>query len=255
MRLNLLLTRYTFICLTGTVMLTGCMPQQYRHPGPGGAFIDAVLAPETLYPLAAAGLIAATGSDRGISEWAGSRAPVFGSPERADEWSDRLVSGLRYADTATTLLVRDGRDRHSVRMKLGMLALGIASETVAEMGTGAAKNAALRERPDGSDRMSFPSAHSADAGVHAALAARNLGQTPLPPAGRQVLRGGIVLAAAGAGWSRVEARRHYLSDVLAGMAVGCFMSNLLLNAFLPYGCSVSVDPLDDVTFLSLRLRF
>ena len=67
------------------------------------------------------------------------------------------------------------------------------------------------ERPDGSNRRSFPSAHSATAFAAASSIYRRRGPGEGVPA----------LALAGfTGLSRVEARKHHWRDVLAGAAIG-----------------------------------
>mgnify|MGYP000132644693 CR=1 FL=1 len=68
-----------------------------------------------------------------------------------------------------------------------------------------------RERPDGSDSMSFPSAHSAAAAAIAAV----LWQRHGAPAGAPA-----ALAAAWTALSRVHTGRHRPSEVVAGLAIG-----------------------------------
>lgn len=68
-----------------------------------------------------------------------------------------------------------------------------------------------KERPDGSDNHSFPSGHSTAAFQTAHFIARRYGWSYGLPA---------YLGAAYVGYSRVEARKHYNSDVLAGAAIG-----------------------------------
>jgi membrane-associated phospholipid phosphatase len=94
-----------------------------------------------------------------------------------------------------------------------------------------------RRRPDGGVR-SFPSGHAASAAVGAAFLQRRYGWKYGIPA---------YAAAAFVGWSRVEARRHYTSDVLAGGALGIGANVLLTKrharvaAFpVPGGVSVAV---------------
>ena len=83
--------------------------------------------------------------------------------------------------------------------------------TLTQLVVGPIKLAARRRRPDGSDRRSFPSGHTANAFAVARLVHRHYGgrsATPLYLLG--------ALTAAG----RLEDSRHYLSDVLVGVAVG-----------------------------------
>jgi membrane-associated phospholipid phosphatase len=77
--------------------------------------------------------------------------------------------------------------------------------------TGILKYTVHRERPDGSDRLSFPSGHTSSAFSLAAVADHHYGWKVGVPA---------YLLASGIGLSRVESNRHNLSDVLAGATIG-----------------------------------
>lgn len=82
---------------------------------------------------------------------------------------------------------------------------------VTEIYTGALKYSVGRQRPDGSDQLSFPSGHTSAAFTLATVADRHCGWKVGVPA---------YLLASGIGLSRVEKNRHYLSDVLAGATLG-----------------------------------
>jgi membrane-associated phospholipid phosphatase len=68
-----------------------------------------------------------------------------------------------------------------------------------------------RERPDGSNSLSFPSGHTSSAFSLATVAERHYGWKVGVPA---------YLLASGIGLSRIEKDKHYLSDVLAGATLG-----------------------------------
>jgi membrane-associated phospholipid phosphatase len=68
-----------------------------------------------------------------------------------------------------------------------------------------------KERPDGSDHNSFPSAHTSVAFQSAAFIQKRYGWKKSIPA---------YLSAAFVGYSRVYADKHYVEDVLAGAAIG-----------------------------------
>lgn len=89
-----------------------------------------------------------------------------------------------------------------------------------------------RQRPDGSDRLSFPSGHAANAFATAGVLNRRYGP-----------RVGVPLFILGAfvGAGRIEDNRHFLSDVVAGAALGAIL-----------GCSVSRTEADRLTLLPLR---
>jgi membrane-associated phospholipid phosphatase len=73
------------------------------------------------------------------------------------------------------------------------------------------KHATRRPRPDGSDRLSFPSGHASNAFVIATVIERHYGwKTGLP----------LYALASTVAVSRLQRDRHYLSDVLAGATLG-----------------------------------
>lgn len=77
--------------------------------------------------------------------------------------------------------------------------------------TSAFKSLASRTRPDGSDRLSFPSGHTSTAFAWATVAQEHYGWKAGVPS---------YLAAGAIGLSRISRNKHHLSDVLAGAALG-----------------------------------
>jgi hypothetical protein len=77
--------------------------------------------------------------------------------------------------------------------------------------TGGTKLAAGRPRPTGSSRVSFPSGHTTSAFAAATVTAHYYGAKAAIPG---------YLAATLVGVSRLDADKHYLSDVVAGAAIG-----------------------------------
>jgi membrane-associated phospholipid phosphatase len=77
--------------------------------------------------------------------------------------------------------------------------------------TSALKHLASRTRPDGSDRLSFPSGHTSSAFALATVADAHYGWKLGVPS---------YLAASAIGLSRISMNRHHLSDVVAGAAIG-----------------------------------
>jgi membrane-associated phospholipid phosphatase len=82
------------------------------------------------------------------------------------------------------------------------------------------KETVHKERPDGSNDQSFPSGHAAGAFQAASFVQRRYDDIPAWP--------GYVLATY-TGWTRVEAKKHFTSDVLAGAALGIGSSFLFVK--------------------------
>ena len=64
------------------------------------------------------------------------------------------------------------------------------------------------------------------------LANRNIDSIDMPQALKQSMKIGNYLLASGVGWARVEGRRHYPSDVLAGAALGHFLTAFIHDSFM-----------------------
>jgi len=88
------------------------------------------------------------------------------------------------------------------------------------------KHATDRERPDASDRLSFPSGHTSSTTVRMTLVRRQVDRARLSPAARLAVDVGASFVAVVCGWARVEGRKHYPSDVLVGWALGWFVGGV-----------------------------
>jgi hypothetical protein len=99
-----------------------------------------------------------------------------------------------------------------------------------------------RERPDGSDKESFPPATPRPRAAYCSLAWRNLRETPMPDPLRYVF-------GAASWWRPAErlgarrSRRALPSDVLAGAALGNFLARFVHDSFLG-----SYDPVQLTAF-------
>ena len=91
-----------------------------------------------------------------------------------------------------------------------------------------------RERPDGSNHVSFPSGHSASAFATATVLQRHYGWWVGVPA---TLVAGYVATA------RVHDNKHYLSDVIFGGALGIAAQRTVMLRGGRYGFAVSAAPL------------
>lgn len=118
--------------------------------------------------------------------------------------------GARYLVGLTAGLFVTGRFAHNGRFRAATYDMTQAALIDAAYFV-AIKYAVRRERPDGSNRLSFPSGHTANAVALATAAARHYGPRVAIPA---------YLIAGFIGVSRIERQAHHLSDVLAGATLG-----------------------------------
>jgi membrane-associated phospholipid phosphatase len=196
------------------------------------AAVRALFDVQTLAPAAGALIFAIDDLDEKVSDWAVQHTPLFGSEATAGDVSDVLLDVLRAEAAATALMTPSGNDP---AQWLVAKAKGVAVEFLAHEATGGA-TAALKDwtdrtRPNGGTR-SFPSAHASGAFSAATLANRNLDFINMPPLVRTSLQAGNILLASSVAWARIEARQHFPSDVLAGAALGHFVSAFIHDAFL-----------------------
>jgi hypothetical protein len=208
----------------------------------GNAAYTSLVSPFTWLPVAGAAILQIDNWDRRASKWASDTTPVFGSQRNANNWSNYLLitSGALYTSTA---LLTPGSDQSGEWLtdKMKGFIVGGAAVGLSEGVVGVLQPALDRERPDGSSQ-SFPSGHATAAASFSTLAAKNIGTMQLARQTEIAADSGLVLLAAGTAWARVEAKRHYPADILAGMAIGHFISAFVNDAFLGLDNSRGVVP-------------
>jgi membrane-associated phospholipid phosphatase len=251
------------VVAAGSLLLGGCGIRQTAKVGleePSAiptwervkhAAVHAATDPITLGSAAASAAVFASGTDQAISDWATTNTPVFGSMQGARDWSDRLRAGTMYSfwgslgGEVAKEVARNGTPGLLYPGLAGAAAGGVAAGANSYL-TAKIKGGSGRLRPDGTDTRSFPSGHSSTASVHATLASRSIGRLGLPTPVTMGLNTGLGLMAAGTAWARVEGKCHYLSDVLAGAALGhffgTFVSDLFLGVGSPTRINITVDP-------------
>lgn len=208
----------------------------------GKAAYNSMVSPFTWMPVAGAAILQIDSWDQKISTWASDETPIFGSQVNANNWSDYLLytSGALYATTA--LLTPSGDQAGEwLTDKMKGFIVGGAAIGLSEGLVGILQPALNRERPDRS-RQSFPSGHATAAASFSTLAAKNIGTRQLARSAEIAADSGLVLIAAGTAWARVEAKRHYPADILAGMAIGHFLSAFVNDAFLGLDGSRGLAP-------------
>ncbi|MBL7187667.1 MAG: phosphatase PAP2 family protein [Phycisphaerae bacterium] len=203
---------------------------------------DAFFSINTLAPLAGALAFSVDDFDERVSDWAVKHTPVFGSKDEAGDASNYLTTPLHVEVLITALATPSGDvpDEWMVSKFKG-LGVELAAMGAARSTTNWLKGATDRTRPDKSSDVSFPSAHASSAFSFATLANRNIDSIGMPGTLKPAIKAGNLLFASGVAWARVEEQRHYPSDVLAGAALGHFLTAFIHDAFLSLPDDGDVD--------------
>lgn len=221
---------------TAAPTVPAAVPEEASRPSwlarLGGAVLDGVRDPEVWAPLAAAAVLGSTHLDGDLADWAADTAPVFGSSARARDASDVLLRGSEWAMAAGVVVLSHDPDPRRWTLRAGQEAAVAAGATwLTRRTTDRIKRATGRERPDRSDRLSFPSGHTSSTTVRLTVLRRQAMHADLSPGLRRAVDVGAVGAAAACAWARVEGRKHHLSDVLAGYALGRFLGRVVHDAW------------------------
>ncbi|MCP3918105.1 MAG: phosphatase PAP2 family protein [bacterium] len=189
--------------------------------------------PWTWVPAVGALAIEISDQDDDISEWARDHTPVFGSKSNAAEQSTDLRNLLRDAVAVSTVFTDSGSEPGLwLQRKVVGYSAFEASAWMRNEATDLFKRSSGRLRPDTSDDRSFPSGHTSAAFNYAVWTNSNLDYIDMHGGLREGLKWTNLLVAAGVGWGRVEAGRHYPTDVLLGAALGNATSLFFQRAFV-----------------------
>lgn len=195
---------------------------------------NAVFDYQVLVPAAGALIFTIDDWDERASDWAIDHTPLFDSVEDAKDASDTMRDILMAEAIATGFLTPSGEEPGEW---LAAKARGFAVELAAAGATGGAtallKDATGRERPDERNDNSLPSAHASASFSYATIANRNIDAMDWPKPVKRTVQVSNLLLATAVAWARVEGARHYPSDVLAGAALGSFLTTFIYDAFLP----------------------
>jgi len=220
------------------------------------AAYNLLVSPLTWGPAVGAAVLQIDGWDRHLSNWAAEKTPVFGSRTNAENFSDYLLFSAGAAYGTTALATPSGEPGGAwVTNKIKGFIVGGAAVGISAAGVDVLNTPVRRERPDSVGRDSFPSGHATLATSFATLAGKNLATMGLPGGAETTAGVGLGVIAAGTAWARVEAKRHYPSDVLAGIALGHFISGFVNDAFLGSGNARDFTPEAELSKEGFYLRF
>jgi membrane-associated phospholipid phosphatase len=197
------------------------------------AALNALVDPMTFVPAAGALVFGLSKWDKKVSHWATDHTPIFGSTSNASNGA-LYLEVLLYTEVLITALATpsgdDSKDWAYSKLK-GMVVEGTA-ELVTAGATSLLKDTTGRARPNGSSHASFPSGEASAAFSSVALSNRNLDSIEIPQEVKIPLKVANILLGSGVAWAQVEAQAHFPSDVLAGAALGNFLSATVHDSFL-----------------------
>ena len=185
-------------------------------------------------------------NDRNAIYAAGGLALAGGAYVAGDDLGDQLDGSWLMGGPADLTDVY-GSSNFNLPASLGMWAVGRArgdagienlgrnltrALTLTQLTVGPIKLATRRRRPDGTNRLSFPSGHTANAFTIARIIQREHGNRYAIP---------LYVVAGYTAAGRMEDGRHYTSDVVMGAAIGMIVGSSINTTRTAGG--VSVDPL------------
>ena len=226
----------------------------------GSAAWNALAAPETWAP--AVGAVAFYGignADQKVSDWASRSTPVFGSQDRAGRMSDDLAMAADVIWIASAAATPSGGEFDEWFLnKLKGLGVQTGTAVLLRGTVGGLKDAFDRTRPNG-EPGSMPSGHASNASLAATMASKNIETRGWSDAAVTATQIGLGTLTAAVSWARVEAQKHYPSDVLAGIALGHFFGAFFTDAFLgiadPNAILVLFEPSRDGIAATVRFGF
>ena len=213
----------------------------------------------TWMPLAGAVVIAAGGWDHPWQRSLGKHQYLFG--DDGEDASNQLLkaSTVLYATSVVFAAPDDTAFTDALDWKAANIATFVAGKTSVDELTGRLKKISGRERPDGVEDDAMPSRHSATSAAETAMTRRNLDYIDMNPTLRDAAKIGLHALDGLTGLARVEADQHYPTDVLAGIALGNFVSSfaitLLLERDEPPTYQLSMVPALDGYALQTRIPF
>ena len=239
------------LLLLAALLLSACTTRERRIHG--DAAWRALTAPNTYVPLAAAAVIAAADLDEDISnELAGPQkvslrndvqdgVGLVSSRQEADDISAIVLQtspllwlGPTIANSTNYCCGRNGGDDHYTTLKW-QAAIGATAVTFG-------MNRALKDnlgvvRPDGNGEGSFPSTNAALTSVAATLSRREIERLPISGTQKKIWQTVVTAWPVAASLMRIEAKRHFATDVLVGYAIGSFWGEYSSNLADAYRCS------------------
>lgn len=211
----------------------------------------AVISPEVLYPAGGALVFGYVEDwDEEVSSWATENNPIYGTNDTARQASD-IMLGVSYFSPIKLWLARPDDDTKEVDGFIGASMMASSFLT-----TEALKSIVGRERPNEENNKSFPSGHSSGSAVSTSIARMQLERYAPQNGEQQLANTALSLLPYATGWARVEAEKHFPSDVLAGIAIGNFFAQFANNLMSDDNqATLYVRPVNGATMVGLSMPF
>lgn len=201
----------------------------------------AALHPSVWAPLVGAAIFSIDDLDKRTSKDLADNNPIFGNKDAAQKTSDDLQNLLVITAGVSAFIVPTNDSDSNVLDHgdhLGVVLSGIALTGGA---TEILKSTTKRERPNNKNSNSFPSGHASAAFASATFASANAHRAWGNSSAAQWADATLYSAASLTALARVEAEKHYPSDVLVGAALGNFMARFLDELLLTQSSTVSLS--------------
>lgn len=200
--------------------------------------------PVTWAPALTAVALGLAQADHRIERSLHERTPVFNNPAAAGRASSRLRDATHVLQLATLIATPSGASASDIALnKAHGLAVELAAEYTTKRTVGGLKSVIARARPNDGPRTSFPSGHSSTAFAYAALTRENVAVIDMPAGLRDAFNWSVLTLATATAYARVEAGVHYPTDVLAGAAIGNFLTRFVYNSFSGAPIIIALQPL------------
>lgn len=257
----------SFVIISFVLMMLSVMtsanvksPSNFNFQHVTDAAVDALLEPTTLVPSIGAALFAVGDFDEEASDWARDEHPIMGRRERAQDHSYNYMYAVGIGTLVICGLSSCNHDTSCGQSRLYNLAAASLSGLSTNLAVESLKRTVDREKPNHADsHTSFPSGHSATSFSMARSSSRCIEKSSVNGYIKSAVKIVSNAAASISAWSRVEAERHYPSDILAGAAIGNFLTDFVFNLFeiqaMPENMTLKLNTSPRQAFAEVKFRF
>lgn len=218
----------------------------------------AILDPYTIGALTLATGIYLANKDQQISDWATAHHPVYGSEYNAQKITDLLQYSSLAIYGLTSILKNNMDGNSAISFPIVNVSSDISAIFLTVFTTEILKNNVGRLRPNYGDTRSFPSGHTSFTTINANLSSHQLNDIEMKNSTRLLCNAALATMVTATAWGRIEGKKHYPTDVLAGAALGNFVGNFITSLYndnIPEKTSsinMQISPNDCQIFVAMK---